>query len=119
MHRIDAQLALGTVVPIDPALAADGIDELLWLLPRRPWAGPITGNGETVHLHCTDIAGEWMVEFAPDGLRVERVHAKGALAVRGSASDLLLWCSGRAGADSLDVFGDAALLTTFRRATTF
>jgi len=119
MHRIDAQLAAGTVDPIDPALAADGIDELLWLLPRRPWVGPITGNGETVHLHCTDIEGEWVIAFAPDGLQVERVHAKGDLAVRGSASDLLLWCSGRAGVESLDVFGDAALLATFRSATAF
>jgi uncharacterized protein (TIGR03083 family) len=119
MHRIDAQLAAGTTVPIDPALAADGIDELLWLLPRRPWAGPITGSGETVHLHCTDIEGEWFIVFAPVGLQVERVHAKGDLAVRGAASDLLLWCSGRASVESLDVFGDAALLTTFRRATTF
>ena len=119
MHRIDAQLAAGTVDPIDPALAADGIDELLWLLPRRPWAGPIIGNGETVHLHCTDIEGEWFIGFAPAGLQVERVHAKGDLAVRGSASDLLLWCSGRASIESLDVFGDAALLATFRQATTF
>ena len=119
MHRIDAQLAVGTVVPIDPALAADGIDELLWLLPRRPWAGPIAGNGETVHLHCTDVEGEWVIEFAPEGLQVERVHAKGDLAVRGAASDLLLWCSGRAGVEPLDVFGDAALLATFRSATTF
>jgi len=119
MHRIDAQLAVGTVDPIDPALAADGIDELLWLLPRRPWAGPIIGNGETVHLHCTDIEGEWFIGFAPAGLQVERVHAKGDLAVRGSASDLLLWCSGRASIESLDVFGDAALLATFRQATTF
>jgi uncharacterized protein (TIGR03083 family) len=119
MHRIDAQLAAGTADPIDPALAADGIDELLWLLPRRPWAGPITGNGETVHLHCTDVEGEWFIVFAPAGLQVERVHAKGDLAVRGTASDMLQWCSGRGPVEPLDVFGDAALLATFRRATTF
>ena len=119
MHRVDAQLAAGAVDPIEPALATDGIDELLWLLPRRPWADPITGNGESMHLHCTDVEGEWIIRFAPDGLSVEREHAKGDVAVRGSASDLLLWCSGRGGVEALDVLGDAALLAMFRRATTF
>jgi uncharacterized protein (TIGR03083 family) len=119
MHRVDAQLAAGAVDPIDPALAADGIDELLWLLPRRPWAGPITGNGETVHLHCSDVVGEWVIELAPDGLQVEPVHGKGDVAIRGSASDLLLWVSGRGPIEPLEVFGDDALLATFRRATSF
>lgn len=119
MHRVDAQLAARALQPVDPALAVDGIDELLWLLPRRPWAEPITGNGETVHLHCTDTEGEWFVELLPEGMAVERVHAKGDLAIRGTASDLLLWCSGRGPVEPLDVFGDAALLAPFRRATTF
>ncbi len=95
MHRVDAQLAAGSVEPIAPVLAADGIDELLWLLPRVPWSKPEGAAGETAHLHCTDVEGEWLLEFAPDGLRVEHVHAKGDVAVRGTASDLLRWCSGR------------------------
>src|SRR5581483_6028840 len=33
MHRVDAQLARGAAEPIDAALAADGIDEWLWLVP--------------------------------------------------------------------------------------
>ena len=119
MHRVDAELASGEVAAMDPALAADGIDELLWLLPRRPWARPITGTGETVHLHCTDVEGEWLIEFTPAGVEVERVHAKGDLALRGSASDLLRWCSGRGPVEPLEVFGDQARLVMFRATTTF
>ncbi|HEY9251081.1 MAG TPA: maleylpyruvate isomerase family mycothiol-dependent enzyme, partial [Nocardioides sp.] len=29
IHRLDAELTAGTVTPLDPALAADGIDEIL------------------------------------------------------------------------------------------
>ena len=37
VHRVDAQLAAGDVQPIDGALAADGIDEWLSLVPNIPW----------------------------------------------------------------------------------
>jgi uncharacterized protein (TIGR03083 family) len=119
MHRVDAQLAAGLAPVLDSEFAADGIDELLWLLPRRPWMAPITGGGETVHLHCTDVEGEWLIAFTPDGVDVERRHAKADVAARGAASDVLLWCSGRGPLDALEVFGDAPLLDRFRQATTF
>src|SRR5258706_8497819 len=37
MHRVDAQLASGAAEPIEPALAADAIDEWVSLLPNMPW----------------------------------------------------------------------------------
>ena len=84
MHRVDAQLAVGAAEPIEPALAADGIDEWLAIVGRRPWVEQqISGAGETIHLHCTDVEGEWLVRLAPAGLEVERVHAKGDVAARG------------------------------------
>jgi uncharacterized protein (TIGR03083 family) len=119
MHRVDAQLAAGTVTPIDPALAADAIDELLVLAPARPWATPVVGNGETAHLHCTDVEGEWLVELTPTGLEVERRHAKAEVALRGPAEGLLLWAQGRRTLDGLEVFGDERVLAALRVGTTF
>jgi uncharacterized protein (TIGR03083 family) len=120
MHRVDAQLAAGsTPGPIDAAFAADGIDELLWVLPQRPRAAPITGAGETIHLHCTDVKGEWLLRLGEERVEVTREHAKGDVAVRGGASDLLCWTSGRAGIDALEVFGDASLLDRWREVATF
>jgi hypothetical protein len=49
-----------------------------------------------------------------DDLVVTREHAKGDVAARGSASDLLRFLWGRAGADRLEVFGDDATLARFR-----
>ncbi len=66
--------------PIDAELASDGIDEFLEYFTGRPFDGAPVGG--TVHLHCTDVDGEWLV--TEDGFT--REHAKGDAAVRGPAS---------------------------------
>ena len=114
VHRYDAQLAAGTPAPVAPDLAVDGVDELFDLIPFWPWADRVKGDGETLHFHCTDGEGEWFVRLHPDGVTVTREHAKGAVAARGSASDLLLFLYGRVPAERLDVFGDTALLAHWR-----
>jgi uncharacterized protein (TIGR03083 family) len=114
VHRVDAQLSVGDAEPVDTPLAVDGIDELFDLLPFWPSAGRVRGNGETLHFHCTDADGEWLVRLEPDRADVTREHAKGDVAARGTASDLLLFVYGRVPPERLDVFGDAALLTHWR-----
>lgn len=107
VHRWDIQLAAtGEPDPIDPAVAVDSIDEYLAI--TFPWAvspdKPLPG---TLHLHCTDADGEWFVHA--DG-RVERVHAKGDVALRGSASDVFLALCTRIPIADLDVIGDRELV---------
>ena len=116
VHRWDAQLAHGQTEPIASELARDGIDEVFDVMVpmRRQWAeSPRTGAGESYHFHRTDGPGEWLVRFEPDRVVVTREHARGDVAVRGSASDLLLFLWHRIPADRLEVFGDAALLARF------
>jgi uncharacterized protein (TIGR03083 family) len=113
VHRVDAELASGPPARVPRDLAVDGIDEWLALLPNRFGVPPITGNGETVHLHCTDGDGEWLIRLAPDGLEVEAIHAKGDVAVRGPASDLLLVMMRRQPPDGVEVLGDRATLDGF------
>jgi uncharacterized protein (TIGR03083 family) len=117
MHRWDAQNAGGAADAIDSELAADGIDEYLWLLSFFPVRSfPDTGS---VHLHSTDAPGEWLVRFDADGMHVTREHAKGDVAARGPASDLVLALFGRKPTDTLEVFGDAQLLDRFREQASF
>lgn len=113
VHRVDVQLAHTTPDPIDPALAVDGIDELVEVfLPHAKRRG-ITGSGESVHLHATDpevvagdvAGGEWMVTFTPEGVEVERSHGKGDMAVRGAAGQLLLFAWNRRPVE-VECFGD-------------
>lgn len=109
VHRWDVEAAAtGTPQPIDPEVAADSIDEILAM--SLPWGitadKPLPG---TVHLHCTDTDGEWLVSEPDAGgrLEVRREHAKGDAAVRGTASDLLLLLWKRVPLDDrFEVFGD-------------
>jgi uncharacterized protein (TIGR03083 family) len=124
IHRWDAESAPGEQAPVAAALAVDGIDERLEnLVPSMEFnpagSGALAGTGETIHLHCTDLDGEWLLRFAPDGFTFSREHAKGDLAVRGPAGDLLLWLVGRRSLDGLDTFGDTAVADTHAAIRTF
>lgn len=119
VHRHDAQEAVGAAVPFDPVLAADGVDELLTVMLRLALRARTPAPGPSLHLHRTDEgegAGEWMVTVADDGaVAVTHEHGKGDAAVRGTASDLLLYLWGRraAGTGSLEAFGDPAVVAAW------
>lgn len=113
VHRWDAEDAVtpGGATPFDPALAADGIDEWLEVFVPRFLVDKGDGTpadlvGATLHIHCTDTPGEWLLTLTAEGAEVERVHAKGDAALRGSASDLLLAVWHRKPLAEVDVVGD-------------
>lgn len=114
MHRWDAQLAAGAPEPIDARLAADGIDEVLEMIPARPGVQSPTGGGEVVHLHCTDVEGEWLVHLDETGMTTEVGHGKGDVAARATASDLLLLLWSRRDLDAVEVLGDGNVLARFQ-----
>jgi predicted lipid carrier protein YhbT len=89
------------------------------MVPFLRWADRVRGEGETLHFHCTDCEGEWLVRLDPDAFVVTREHAKGDVAARGTASNLLLFLYGRAPVDQLEVFGDASLLARWRELVTW
>jgi uncharacterized protein (TIGR03083 family) len=117
MHRWDAQHAAGTEDAINGELAVDAVDEYLAFVPYFP--GRTLPDSGTIHLHSTDAEGEWLVRLDDDGMHVTREHAKGDVAVRGPASDLLLVVYGRKPPDAVDVFGDASLFQQFREQAKF
>jgi uncharacterized protein (TIGR03083 family) len=105
VHRWDMELATAPArSPIAAAIAADSIDEFLSI--SLPFALVDSALPGSVHLHCTDTEGEWIIHA--DGT-VEPLHTKGDVALRGSASDLLLALYHRIPLASLDVIGDTAV----------
>jgi len=113
VHRWDAQQAAGREVAIDAALASDGIDEFLthMLGDGLADAAPVVGS---VHLHCTDVGGEWTVRPSEmHGFDIAREHAKGDAAIRGAANDILLVLWRRRGMATVEVIGDAAVAARF------
>ena len=119
IHRWDAQAAVGPPAPIDPDLAVDGIDELLTVLaPLRLDPAAFGAERVTLHVHATDVDGEWIVELGAPGYAVRHGHEHGDVAARGPASDLLLLLWSRLPAARVQVFGDAGLLDRWHDAVT-
>ena len=112
MHRWDAESAAGTTTPIDAALASDGIDEYFELgLPRVVVREGVALPAGSLHVHCTDVEGEWLVREEGGALELRREHAKGDAAVRGPAEVVLLtlWGRGTDRAGELEVIGDRSV----------
>ena len=113
VHRWDADSAAGASAPIEAELASDGIDEFLTHMLGDVVAEAVPIDG-SVHLHCTDVPGEWTVRpTVAGGLNVIREHAKGDAAIRGTASDLLLVLWRRQALTSVDVVGDGSVAARF------
>jgi uncharacterized protein (TIGR03083 family) len=103
IHRVDTQSATGAFSPIEPVVAADGIDERLDVF------GFFQPTG-TVHLHCTDVQGEWLVTPGEMKVTVVREHAKGDAAIRGRAEDILLTLWRRRPLSTVEVLGNRDLV---------
>ncbi|MFF7974338.1 maleylpyruvate isomerase family mycothiol-dependent enzyme [Streptomyces sp. NPDC007905] len=109
VHRVDAELSVGRESPLDPELAADGVDEFLVNLPNAhlfaPAVAQLNGGGETIVFQCADsgtgTGEEWRVRLEPEGFRLlPRAEADTApsdarTTVRAQAADLLLLLYGR------------------------
>lgn len=137
IHRVDAELTTGVpVAPIDPLLAADGVDEVLrvmWGLPDGDWFSWHPGR-YAVRLRATDTGHSWLVRLGrftgtgpqsgtefdePTAVVMDQDPAGGAgsdlevhAEVSATAADLDQWLWGRAG-DRLDAVrreGDATAL---------
>lgn len=118
LHAWDAERAVGASPHIGPAIAVDGIDEHLHVMvPRSLRLRPDAWSGQTVHLHCTDTDGEWVVRLGPDGkAETERTHTKADVALRGTAEALWLWCANRAIPEELAIerFGEEEIAARWR-----
>lgn len=120
MHRWDVQATLGSPDPIDAPLARDGIDEVFEVFaPLRLDLDRLGGTGQTMHLHATDVEGEWLCELGPAAVTWRHGHEKGDVAARGPVSDLLLLLWGRLPPSRLQLFGDASILERWQRAAAF
>ena len=123
VHRMDAELAAGLpVTPVDPALAADGVLEVLDVMYGGcpPW-GRFEPTGPHVVVRCTDTGDEVPVVLGrftgtdPEGttydepdlsVRSADPGADPSAVVSGSADDLLAWLWHRRGPEGVSLTGD-------------
>jgi uncharacterized protein (TIGR03083 family) len=98
VHRMDLEVAAGRdLTAVEPALAEDGVDELLAIvLPRWAHTEPLAGADAAVGVSCTDTGRTWSVRVVRGDVTVrpERTGDEDAH-VRGDAMALLLHLWGR------------------------
>ena len=113
IHRWDGERAVGLADAIDTAVAEAGLREFFAVVFGRAAKGALPGS---LHLHRTDGEGEWMVRLGSAGGTVVEVHDKGDCALRGTASELLLFLWNRLPASELEVHGKVEVADAWRRA---
>jgi uncharacterized protein (TIGR03083 family) len=114
IHRVDAELASGTVSAIPADHAVDGIDELLTgFLPRRS-SRLKPEKPSTIAVRPTDADDAWLVSAGPEGATTERITRDADVTVRGTAADLYLLLWNRRDLAGLDITGDDSLLDLWR-----
>ena len=98
-------LATGSCL-LEGFLTADGVERVARESATLP-AG-------SLHLHCTDTHGEWLVS-TEGGYHLVRAHEKGAAALRGPAEALLLrlWNRDTDRAGELSPVGDESVLESW------
>ncbi len=128
VHRIDAEMALNEVSPVNAELAADGVAEVLGVFAgETPEWGTFTAGDTSIRLSATDAPGTWTYRFGrmtgrspetnkdydleaiePDDTATPDAH------VRATAAELDLWLWGRDRGDGLRVEGDRDVVSRLR-----
>lgn len=114
MHRVDAESVTGAITPFEPALAADGIDEMLTGFAPRPRTPLHADLPVTIQVSPTDSDARWHMTISPDTPVTVRQDADADCTVRGTSSDVYLALWNRCGVDALDIAGDGSVLERFR-----
>ena len=137
IHRLDAELTAGAVTPLDPAMAADGIDEILDVFygGKPDWAR-FTGGGQYVRVDAVDTDTQTWVELGlvsgtrpngdsledePDLSVVSQDEIPGDtepdVVIAGTAADLDAWLWRRRDDEGIEVTGDKDVYERFRALT--
>ena len=114
IHRVDAELAAGSVTPVTAEFAADGIDELLFgfCSPARKRR---SDSERSLELVATDIRRQWLVEADLRGFSIKAETGPAQYHVRGPAAGLyrLMW--NRPAGAGLETAGDPAVMDWWHR----
>lgn len=131
IHRVDAELVAGTPVSdVPPAVAADGVDELLREMIATPSWADLRPDGTAVRVEATDTGDTWVLGFGrvtgaspATGVRYDQDAAQVlegdgdvevGTTISGTAWDLDRWLWGRGPADPLRLGGDASVAFRLR-----
>ncbi|CUR54150.1 conserved hypothetical protein [metagenome] len=132
IHRLDAEQTAGVVTDLDPALAADGVDEVLDVMSggSTPW-GTFTGTDQHVRVDLTDAdvsiwvqLGHFQGTDPEDGVTYDEADlcvvpdsgAEVQAVVAGTSTELDAWLWRRADGAGISITGQPEACSLFRAA---
>lgn len=130
IHRVDAELTAGQSRSVmDPALSADGVDEILRIMyggDVPAWGSFVPDGRGQLRIHAVDTGTAWLIElgrftgtdpadsrsYDEPSIRINGTDPAATVgaSIRGSADDLDCWLWGRPTLTSLERSGDDAVL---------
>lgn len=131
IHRLDAELTVGSRTPLDPALAADGVDEVVRVMygGAPPWGSFTPSPGETLRLSTSDTGQTFVItlgrfvgthpgsgkDYDQPDVRVAATDDGSPVAaeISATAADLNCWLWNRPPLGPVERSGDAAVLAVF------
>jgi uncharacterized Actinobacterial protein TIGR03083 len=112
VHRWDGENATGETSPLDPVLASDCVDEMLFIFAPR-YGSAYAGQPGTTSLSLTDTPGAWAIGFTSGEVPTTERGGDGPppsdVTIEGRAEDVSLFLWGRRGPDVVKVNGDEDL----------
>jgi len=112
VHRWDGEAAVDAVTPVDPLLAADGVDELLRVFATHT-DEPYEGPDGSIAFAASDTGHTWTVQVLAGELTFDADDGSAAARVEGDADDLLLALWRRRPLTAVTITGDEHLAMTF------
>lgn len=103
VHRVDAELAVGELAPVEPHVAADGVSEFVEVMLPRLYRGQDPPVGQ-LHVTASDTDDSWTTGDPAAGTGI----------LSGRAEDLLLVLWQRRDAGAVRIGGDPAVVAGWR-----
>jgi uncharacterized protein (TIGR03083 family) len=113
MHRVDVESISGDLTPLDPALSADGISEMLFGFASRG-RKLLQDPPRTMAVEATDTGHRWVLTLGTDRVSAESGSAPADCSVAGPAPDLYLALWNRLPVGQIRTTGDANVFARFR-----
>jgi uncharacterized protein (TIGR03083 family) len=115
VHRVDAELAVGGVGPVDPSLSLDGIDEVLDCFLSAGWEAEMPRPSAEGCVQISSGGASWRVALRADSLDFSCGEGAADATVSGAPDDVLLWLWGRYPESVVTVDGDVEVVRSLRQ----
>jgi uncharacterized protein (TIGR03083 family) len=114
VHRVDAELAIGTPTVVSGELAVDGVDEILVIMLAGDWSDEPDDAATGQRVAISTGGRTWGVTLEKESVSITEDGEAGDAALGGDPSEVLLWLWGRSPDELVERSGDEEAIRLLR-----